>query len=288
MWKKLLTLFYALFCMESLAQTNDSTCYSLEDIIHNPLKVKKLVIKNETSKTYKTIPKQIFKCTNLVELVLFNTNLRRIPDEISTLENLRILSIPHGHLKRVSSKIGTLRKLHYLDISNNRLKKLPKELLQLKYLETLVLSSNQLQKLDLPKSLGLKSIYADHNQIDTLYDELFGFYDSIEILSLKSNALRYIPSDITQAAHLQMINLNNNRLRDFPEEFLEMPHLEEIRLGKNQINELPELVEKSTIKLLDLSENPLKKWRVRQFAQKSEIPTLIFMKKLNHWEYLEE
>jgi Leucine-rich repeat (LRR) protein len=65
-------------------------------------------------------------------------------------------------------------------------------------------------------------------------------------------------------------------------------NLESLKLGKNRIKVLPELSKSSHLKYLDLSENPLMKFQIRNFNKIALIPTILFQRYLPHWEYEDE
>ncbi|MEA5260836.1 leucine-rich repeat domain-containing protein [Arcicella aquatica] len=268
-----------------LSQHTDSTFYSLEEANKAPLSVKKLIIKH---KNYKSIPKDIFKYSNLTELTLHNTNIKRIPKEIQYLQNLEYLNLSYNRIRRVDPSITKLKKLKLLNLSNNNLKQLPEAILSLKYLENLIISENKITFLILPSSYGLKSLNANFNKIDTLREELFERYCKLEDVSFVSNLIRNIPYDIYFARGLKYINLTNNRIKFIPEEVLLLKHLEELRVGKNLLQELPDVTKKSYIKVLDLSENPLRSKIVRLFKEDTSIPLIIFNRRLNNYEYMPE
>lgn len=286
MKKILITLLLpCMLYLSALSQSIDSTFFSLEDAKKMPLKVKVLKIKGNN---YKRIPQEIFFFSNLKELDISNNNISRIPDDIQLLTKLEALFASQTNIKNVSLNITKLKYLKCLHLEGNNLNQLPKEILALRHLEILNISDNKIKVLRLPNSLNLRELSADFNFIDTLREDLFGFYDKIEFLSLKSNLIRYIPEDINQAAKLKYINLNNNKLRNLPEELIYMNYLDEVRLGKNFIKKLPELNKKSKIKIIDLSENPILKKDLTLFQNSSSIPTIFFLKKLNAFEYKKE
>lgn len=285
--KKILTGLVLFFIpnLSLFSQSIDSTFYSLEEAKKMPLKVKVLKIRDNH---YRKIPQEIFFFSNLKELDISNNDISKIPDDIQLLTQLETLFASLNNIKDVSLNITKLKHLKCLHLEGNNLKQLPKAVLALRHLEILNISDNKIKVLKLPHSLNLRELSADFNFIDTLREDLFGFYDKIEFLSLKSNLIRYIPEDINQAEKLQYINLNNNKLRNLPEELIYMNSLDEVRLGKNFITELPELNKKSKIKIMDLSENPILKKDLMLFQDKSSIPTIFFFKRLNAFEYKKE
>ena len=90
------------------------------------------------------IPDELFKLTDLQELVIIDNLLTALPPKISKLKNLTRLNLFYNELTELPPEIGQLAQLTHLDISCNNLVSLPDEIANLKKLEYLDLRFNKL------------------------------------------------------------------------------------------------------------------------------------------------
>lgn len=108
--------------------------------------------------------------TNLIELLLFASQLYSVAIECCHLINLQILDLGNNHLVAVPHEINKLKYLKRLYLDMNRLYMLPSELCQLSNLKLLWLNNNLL--LMLPTEIGnlnkLRNFSICYNNFTTL------------------------------------------------------------------------------------------------------------------------
>lgn len=83
---------------------------------------------------------------NIVELCLYNCNLKEIPKSIGNLIYLQKLFLNNNQLKSLPHEIKELSELNYLNISNNKFEKLTPELYYLNKLEVFKWKGNKWEK----------------------------------------------------------------------------------------------------------------------------------------------
>lgn len=149
---------------------------NLEEALKEPDKVQRLVLRR---KGYKTIPKEIYKFKNLVELDLRGNNLTELPDSIGLLTKLQYLNVSRNELVKISPAIGNLKELTYLELGQNALERLPVEMSALAKLEYLSLWENELtgipytfERLDKLKEIDFRSIVLNGAQRDQIKESL--------------------------------------------------------------------------------------------------------------------
>ena len=116
----------------------------LTEAISDTGNVTKLILKK---KKFTSIPKEIFKMTELEYLDLSKNKIDSIPKEIVNLKNLRVLIISKNKIKKVPKELYTLKKLKILDVSSNDISKLPKGIKGLSKLEELNLWNTSVDNL---------------------------------------------------------------------------------------------------------------------------------------------
>ncbi|NBA77851.1 leucine-rich repeat protein [Emticicia sp. ODNR4P] len=288
MHKIVLHLILILLTESAISQslTTDSTFYALSEIRKNPLKVKVLYLKQQN---LKRIPKEVFSCLYLEELSLENNDIGEIPTEIKYLQRLKSLNLKGNRISKVSNAIEKLPKLSYLNLSHNNLIELPAPILKLPYLEILDVHQNKLTSFKIPfNSTNLKVLNYSHNHLSNIKTFIIPPDIKLTHLYLRGNQLKEVPEDIIFTQSLQEIDFSNNQLELVDEDIYLISNLESLKLGKNRIKVLPELSKSSHLKYLDLSENPLMKFQIRNFNKIALIPTILFQRYLPHWEYEDE
>jgi Leucine-rich repeat (LRR) protein len=90
----------------------------------------------------KTLPKELWRLSNLQELNLGSNQLKTIPEQVGLLRNLRELYIHKNQICNLPTQIGNLEKLETLDATDNCLEWLPNEILRLNHLKKLWIENN--------------------------------------------------------------------------------------------------------------------------------------------------
>ncbi|KAA8491333.1 Plant intracellular Ras-group-related LRR protein 4 [Porphyridium purpureum] len=99
-----------------------------------------------------SVPASLGSMEQLQVIMLGNCRLASVPDEIGKLQNLVELHLYGNHLKAVPAQLGDCASLRVLNLGRNQLTELPDSLGKLKNLEVLHLYENDLRKL--PSSLS--------------------------------------------------------------------------------------------------------------------------------------
>lgn len=215
-------------------------------------------------------------------------DLTEFPSELS--ENTRHLSLQNNRIEEVTTEhlvhlhlletlnlqnnrlttqgledegFEVLGQLTYLYLANNKLtsasKHLPPSLVSADF------AANQLTKI-YPNTFGqkpkLKSVYLHNNKLTDagLPEHMFNGSDSLEILIMSSNFLRYVPRNLPSALH--RLHLKSNKLEKIPPgAFDNLSQLREMYLQNNLLSnegmDNETFSQLSSLECLDLSNNNL-------------------------------
>lgn len=154
-----------------------------------------------------------------------------------TLEHLVINDI--GSYS-VGCGILKLMKLRVLDLSRNFIVQIPREVNELNCLVELHLAEN---------SLGGKKCA---KQWDWIGGKLV---NTLNLLNLKGNSLKFIPKQISRLKNLISLNLDNNDIYVFPSALCRLKSLENLTMSNNNLQMLPFEIKRLKLKSLDISNN---------------------------------
>ena len=79
----------------------------------------------------------------------------------------------------------------------------------------------------------------------------------LQLLRMKNNKVKEIPSSMIQLANLKSIDLSRNTLISVPENISEWPSLVEINFSENALQKCPDFQNISTLELLYINDNKL-------------------------------
>jgi Leucine-rich repeat (LRR) protein len=171
----------------------------------------------------------------LKKLKEFNVScnpVKSVPSEICELEMLTYLNLENAEIEFLPEDIGNLTKLTSLLCANNKIKKLPGSIVKLECLKDLDISYNKLQ--DIPSGLenlkSLTSFNASYNEIQEIH---------------------------SSPPNLKQLNISFNQIRAISVCFSTLRKIEALNMRKNACEELKNLATCSSLKILDVSENPL-------------------------------
>ncbi|XP_043941387.1 podocan [Protopterus annectens] len=200
-------------------------------------------------------------------LSLQNNRISKIPKEVLLrLPKLETLNLQNNNLTSnglPEEAFTSLTHLNYLYLANNKLTIAPK------YLPSTLVSAdfaaNNLAKV-YPLTFGqkpnLRSVYLHNNKLTDagLPDPMFNGSDSVEILILSSNFLKYVPKNLPSA--LNKLHLKSNKLQKIPTgAFTNLHDLRELYLQNNYITnegiDDETFTKLSSMEYLDLSSNNL-------------------------------
>lgn len=157
MRKIIFFLISAIVCSSLAANAQKTNAHS-EDPIYIYGKIKDIEPENITRLRVKkckkcdSLPDEIFKYTNLQELICQNGKLNVLNSQISDLKNLRILNISRNKLVRLPESLGELSELQTLIINRNKIESLPESIGKLHKLELIDAWNNPLYSL--PQSIA--------------------------------------------------------------------------------------------------------------------------------------
>ena len=162
---------------------------------------------------FETIPGNISRMTNLVELNLNSNFLQDLPNEIQLLYNLEILDLDRNKFKHIPNAIFNLKKMKILRLFCNKISFI----------------HNDIEKLE-----NLEVLYLAHNQVEVFPVALCHCY-KLKSLYLVNNNIKYIPKDVIFLQKLEVLELNHNKLRMLLFTVFALPSLKSIDLFDNQL-----------------------------------------------------
>ncbi|KAG9351003.1 hypothetical protein JZ751_024892 [Albula glossodonta] len=204
---------------------------------------------------------------NTRQLSLQNNQIKEVTvQQLARLYQLETLNLQNNRLTSQGLEdegFEMLDRLSYLYLANNKLTGAPKLLPS--SLVSADFAANQLTKV-YPNTFGykpgLKSVYLHNNKLTDagLPEHMFNGSDSLEILVMSSNFLRYVPKNLPSA--LYRLHLKNNKLEKIPSgAFDNLSHLRELYLQNNLLSndgmDNETFSHLSRLEYLDLSNNNL-------------------------------
>ena len=203
-----------------------------------------------------TLPPEIGKLTALKKLFLRFNKLVKIPDEIGNLKLLEVFSVRNNRLALIPDTVSNLVNLEILDVQHNQISHMPPVSDMLK-LTSLDVQYNCLQALpegvwNLTKLTGL---HVKYNQIKEIPSNLLLNMGGLEELDFEGNKLCDIPAQMQSLKSLKKLYISRNNISDFPAEFGSLRCVEELYINDNNISSLAEIVNLSTLRVLNMSNN---------------------------------
>lgn len=195
------------------------------------------------------IPAIVFKCKNLQELELVQTNINAIPKALSTLPSLTKLYIHHNRsTKRL--KLPANRTISQLNIHVENPDQLPRSYKKFSNLQRLDLSESHIRSFPngARKNRKLSEISLQRNEI-TLEGKIKK-HKYLERLSLHENKIQHVPGSISKFQNLKKLNFNINSIRSVDDGLGKLQHLEQLSFYKNELTAIP----KSAYQLKELGQ----------------------------------
>lgn len=267
--------------------SNDST----ERYIQDALKMK-ITSLNLSYRSLRAVPQSVRDLVFLEHLFLNNNELVIPPmDQLSTLTRLETLSLEHNQLTMLPDTLWQLKSLIRLNLSDNPLGFLPQQLGHLNNLHELWLTSLNLY--DLPSNTlvhltQLEKLSLKSNHLRQLPSDI-GLLVQLHWLSVEDNELSQLPDSLQDCSKLSYLNLNGNNFTHVPLVIGRISTLDVVCLQRNAIAEVDDdtLLMFSNMNKVDLRENPLiekpSHWKVSRvgsniskFSFDSQNPWLIF------------
>ena len=190
-----------------------------------------------------TLPDTVSKLTNLVELLLDNNQLVRLPEELGEVQTLTLLSILHNELTVLPVTLGNLSELEVFNADfDDKIVAPPHEVTRLRGVKGLsYVLDFMLLFCDARRDHEIELIEFDLLSLPTeLLDNNVGKLTStLRSLSLATNKLHILPSEMYSLASLAALDLSENNIHSLPEGFVEMRKLEALYLDDNKLRALP-------------------------------------------------
>eukprot|EP01132_Coremiostelium_polycephalum_P000557 gene557-702_t len=226
--------------------------------IHN---IKKLHLSDNY---FKSIPKSIFKFSNLKELILDNNLISIISPNLwqmlfESIKKLEFLSLGQNYLFQIPKEISLAVTLLKLNFQNNLIENISPHILKLVNLRSMNVSNNKLDyiPMEVTKLTSLTDLNVSVNRIFTIPNQISSLL-FLRNLDLKDNKIAKIPNSFTELKHLNYLNLNSNKISNITS-LCNLSQLEELHLDSNLIGEIPTEIEKlsGSLKLLSIQFNSI-------------------------------
>jgi Leucine-rich repeat (LRR) protein len=176
------------------------------------------------------IPPEIYKLTNLLELRLDDNQLVSLPEELGDVGTLTLLTLLRNELTTLPVTIGKLSDLEVLEADFAfKIIAPPPELT--KYIKAKGIAhvlEYMLAFVDARRELEIELIDLELLSVprELTENELGKMTSTIKSISLASNKLNTLPSDMYELVNLQALDLSENNIHELPEGFVEMKNLE--------------------------------------------------------------
>ncbi len=230
----------------------------------------------------KALPREVSLCTNLSELELVNTKVRRWPAGLNKLQRLQSIYVYNNSIPG-RLRLGRNTAIRTLVIRGVYERNLPNSYKHLKALETLDLSKNiglshfpniyrnrSLVKLNLLENnltlddlkdgsaLRLEELNLMKNKIKKVPDAL-GSFPQLKKLTFNYNEIAEVKPGIGNLKQLEVLSFYQNKLTSVPAGIFELENLRSIDLYFNQIQEVSaEIGRMKKLQILYLANNQLK------------------------------
>lgn len=144
----------------------DCPVFKVEEFIKT-IQQNKQIVSLAICNSIDSIPEEIGKLTNLIELDLYNNCFTHIPNSIKSLKNLENLNFLGNNLSELNIKSGEFMKLKNINLGANKFETFPDELIHLSNIESIALWQNEIKTIpnDIVKLRELKKMYLRYNQI---------------------------------------------------------------------------------------------------------------------------
>jgi Leucine-rich repeat (LRR) protein len=204
-----------------------------------------------------SIPEDIYRFPNLIELDLSKNALHELPARLTTdLPKLQKLSLIYNKIPDDSVFFSPNKHLTSLNLQGNRLTNIPASVKQNKRLQSLWMGNNELKNLNVNSFRKLRRL-TDLNLYNAGLTALptgIGRLKRLKILDIYYNNFTELPRQIGRLRRLEELGASHNQLRELPESVGKLRRLRKLYVHHTQIGRLPEsLARLQKLTLLDLS-----------------------------------
>ena len=233
------------------------------------------------NRNLKTIPMIVFTETNMQLLNIGYNDLVYLPNEFGkSFPNLKQLYFNNNKLASLPGDFGKyLLNLEFLVLSNNNLKSVPLNFNKLKKIQKLYIDNNNLHNTkNFSKNLpDLKELKLNNNKLTSLPDDFGENMLNLRTLDLNNNQLSALPDDFGKnLPRLRRLNLSNNQITELPTDFVKnLPNLEELNINENKLSWLPDdLVTLHNLKWISITSNENEIANLSDIIQKINLQTI--------------
>lgn len=171
-----------------------------------------------------------------LESLLLNQNQLTSFPKLKNVPQLKSLALFQNKIKKGPKDWRTIKSIEQLNLGRNRLVNIPDGIAYLEQLKYLDLSRNKLGQL--PATLA-KCIH-------------------LRKLNLAANQLQQLPAALSNLEWLVDLDLSKNNFKEIPESVQNLRRLDRLDLSRNQLNSKLAFQSPKTLRLLNLSHNPIK------------------------------
>ncbi|MBS1543890.1 MAG: leucine-rich repeat domain-containing protein [Bacteroidetes bacterium] len=241
------------------AYTADKSFTPMSDLLSGNVKAGEITKLSLADMRTRTIPRQIYSCSNLEELELVNTRIRRIPSRLSKLFKLRRIYVYNNVAPR-PLKLGKNSNVNTLVIRGTQGKSLPTSYRNFMMLDSLDLSRN-INMTHFPQVYQNKTLrkLSLRENLLTLSDLKDGTGLPLQELNLMRNRIKIVPDAIASFSELRKLTFTYNEIESIPPGIGKLKKLESLSFYRNKLGELPpELFQLTNLSVIDLYYNNLR------------------------------
>lgn len=263
---------------------------------------------------FKALPVVLKHCAALEILDLQANHLEVVSDQYLPT-TISQLNLSENRLGKLQLK-KTFPKLKILRLNRNKLTSFPK-IKAAPALKTIALFQNKIKKWpkDSRAIYGLEKLYLGRNLLKNISENI-GFLKALKYLDLSKNKLTELPNSLGACLQLRNLNLAGNQLSKLPTSLEKLSWLVDLDLSENNFEEAPKVLQNlqrldrlglsrnqlgpklkfqfpKTLRVLDLSHNPIKKIsllppQLKQLSlRKMDLKTFKFLRQLLELEQLD-
>ncbi|MCP9754247.1 hypothetical protein EGI26_03595 [Lacihabitans sp. CCS-44] len=166
----------------------------------------------------KSLPHEIYKFKDLVELNLSKNEFEALKINAKKLPNLRRIILTDNLLSERTLTIKRNKKIQVINLSDNYFTAFPKKI---------------------QKNRRLKELHLANNFIKQTNNVRFRRFGKLEFLNLYNNQIFRLSENIGKLKNLQVLDLYHNNLKSLPDGFTKLKKLETLAISNNNLWGIP-------------------------------------------------
>lgn len=211
-----------------------------EQAIKNILATKDISIKELKLENLglKSLPNEIYKFKDLVELNLSKNEFEVLKINAKKLPNLRRIILTDNLLNERTLNIKRNKKIQVINLGDNYFTAFPKKIQKNRGLIELHFANNFIKETKNVKfrrfgKLEFLNLY--NNQISSISDNI-GRLKSLQVLDLYHNNLKSLPNGFSQLKKLETLAISNNNLWNIPQNMAQLTSLKTVYAHHNKLS----------------------------------------------------